>query len=88
MESQIEASNEKLKRAQKRLESAQKRLDVATADAELASNLLNQPTTEIKQTVKSKPVMVAPEYPVQKLDADDEEIDDIEESDEEVEERI
>ena len=86
LESQIEASNEKLKRAQKRLESAQKRLDVATADAELASNLLNQPTTEIKQTVKSKPVMVAPEYPVQKLDADDEEIDDIEESDEEVEE--
>ena len=83
LESQIEASNEKLKRAQKRLESAQKRLDVATADAELASNLLNQPTTEIKQTVKSKPVMVAPEYPVQTLDADDEEIDDIEESDEE-----
>lgn len=86
LESQIEASNEKLKRAQKRLESAQKRLDVATADAELASNLLNQPTTEIKQTVKSKPVMVAPEYPVQTLDADEEEIDDIAESDEEVEE--
>jgi hypothetical protein len=72
LESQIEAANEKLKRAQKRLESAQKRLEAATADAEMASNLLNQPTAEIKQTVKSKPVMAAPEYPVQTVDADEE----------------
>ncbi len=83
LESQIEAANEKLKRAQKRLDSAQKRLEAATVDAELASNLLNQPTSEIKQPVKSKPVMIAPEYPVQTVDADEEyEEDEVEESEE------
>ena len=48
-ESQIEATNEKLKRAKKRLESAQRRLDAATADAEMASNLLNQPESKYNQ---------------------------------------
>ncbi len=85
LESQIEATNEKLKRAKKRLESAQKRLDAATVDAELASALLNQPSVEIKQVVKSKPVMVAPEYPVQTVepeeDIEDEEDEEIEETD-------
>ena len=73
LESQIEATNEKLKRAKKRLESAQRRLEAATVDAELASNLLNQPATEIKP---SKPVMVAPKHEVQVIeesDDDDEE---------------
>ncbi len=68
LESQIEATSEKLKRAKKRLESAQKRLEIATVDAELASTLLNQPSIEIKETVKSKPVVVAPKYPVQKTE--------------------
>lgn len=76
LESQIEATNEKLKRAKKRLDSAQKRLDAATADAELASTLLNQPSVEIKQkTKKNEPVMVAPKYPVQTIE-EDEELDD------------
>ncbi len=74
LESQIEAANEKLKRAKKRLESAQKRLETATVDAELASDLLNQPSSEIKQkTKKSQPVMVAPEYPVQTIEAQEDE---------------
>lgn len=51
LESQIEAVNEKLKRARNRLVSAQRRLETATVDAELASNLLNQPTLEVKQNV-------------------------------------
>lgn len=68
LESQIDATNEKLKRAKKRLESAQKRLDIATADAELASELLNQPAMEIKQNAKNKPVMVAPKHEVQKIE--------------------
>ncbi len=73
LESQIEAANEKLKRAKKRLESAQKRLEVATVDAELASNLLSQPQHEIKQSSKNKPVMVAPEYPMQTIEAQEDE---------------
>ncbi len=72
LESQIEAINEKLKRAKKRLDSAQKRLEIATEDAELASALLNQPAIEIKETVKSKPVVVAPKYPVQKTEVKEE----------------
>ena len=68
LESQIEATNEKLKRAKKRLESAQKRLEIATVDAELASNLLNQPSAEIKQYVKNKPLAVAQKYEVQTTD--------------------
>ena len=59
LESQIDATNEKLKRAQERLKSAQKRLEIATVDAELASNLLNQPADAIKQTTKKAPVIVA-----------------------------
>ena len=60
LESQIEATNEKLKRAKKRLESAQRRLEIATVDAELASELLNQPSSEIKnkKSVKGKSVPV------------------------------
>ena len=78
LESQIEATNEKLKRAKKRLESAQRRLEAATVDAELASDLLNQPSVEIKQKPKSKskPVMVAPKYPVQTIEDDEEEVPD------------
>ena len=61
LESQIEATNEKLKRAKKRLESAQRRLEVATVDAELASELLNQPSAEIqnKKISKNKSTSVA-----------------------------
>lgn len=90
LESQIEATNEKLKRAQKRLGSAQKRLEAATVDAELASDLLNQPALEIANTEKTKPVIVAPKYEVQTTenesdeDADDE--GDYEEESEEDEE--
>lgn len=81
LESQIEATNEKLKRAKKRLESAQRRLEVATVDAELASNLLNQPSSEIKQQkTKSKPVIVAPKYEMQKIEPEIPELTD--ESDE------
>ncbi len=80
LEAQIEASNEKLKRAKKRLESAQKRLEIATVDAELASDLLNQPALEIeKQSVKSKPIMVAPRYELQNTDAEDAAEDNVEE---------
>ena len=69
LEAQIEATNEKLKRAKKRLVSAQKRLEVATVDAELASDLLNQPALEIQQQVsKSKKVIVAPKHEVQKAE--------------------
>ncbi len=77
LESQIEATTEKLKRAQKRLDSAQKRLDVATVDAELASDLLNQPALEIQQNVKTKPVMVAPKYEMQPInnESDDDDSD-------------
>lgn len=87
IESQIEAANEKLKRARKRLESAQKRLETATVDAELASDLLNQPATEIPSIEKNKPVMVAPKYELQAAenesvdDTDDEDFEDDEDSD-------
>ena len=87
IESQIEAANEKLKRARKRLESAQKRLETATVDAELASDLLNQPATEIPSIEKNKPVMVAPKYELQATenesvdDTDDEDFEDDEDSD-------
>ena len=83
LESQIEATNEKLKRAKKRLDSAQKRLEVATVDAELASALLNQPAIKIKETVKTKPVVVAPKYPVQKTEVP-EEIEPVDEDEEDV----
>lgn len=87
LESQIEATNEKLKRAKKRLESAQKRLEIATVDAELASELLNQPALEMKSVTKhvgkNKPVMVAPKHAVQRAEPepDDEEYDTKDESD-------
>ena len=72
LESQIDATNEKLKRAKKRLESAQKRLETATVDAELASDLLNQPTAEIKQTTKqatkNHPVTVAQKHELQTVE--------------------
>ena len=89
LESQIEATKEKLKRAKKRVESAQKRLEAATVDAELASNLLNQPSVEVKQKTKSKnkSVMVVPEYPVQTVedaDVSDEEDEEYEDDDDEV----
>lgn len=87
LESQIEATNEKLKRAKKRLESAQKRLEIATVDAELASTLLNQPAIEMKETVKSKPVVVAPKYPVQTTEVV-EEIEPEEEDDDDDEEAV
>lgn len=76
IESQIDATNEKLKRAKKRLVSAQKRLEVATVDAELAADLLNQPALEIQQTAKTKPIMVAPKHEVQKFEPDEDEVDD------------
>ena len=80
IESQIEATNEKIKRAQKRLESAQRRLESATVDAELASDLLNQPTRTVKRDVKhhNKPLTVAPKYEVQTIDSQE---DDYDESD-------
>ena len=84
LESQLEALSEKLKRAKKRLESAQKRLEVATVDAELASELLNQPATEIRQETKTKgnnqPLMAAPKNAVQVIEPEDSE-EDIEEYD-------
>ena len=83
IEAQIDATNEKIKRAKKRLESAQKRLEIATVDAELASDLLNQPETEIVQTApKSKSVTVAQKHEVLPLveeDSDDE--DELDEDD-------
>ena len=64
LESQIDATNEKLKRANERLKSAQRRLETATVDAKLASDLLNQPSVGIKQTVKkAQPVVVAAKRP-------------------------
>jgi len=84
LESQIEATNEKLKRAQKRLESAQKRLEVATVDAELASDLLNQPALEVQNIAKSKPVAVVPKYEVRTTDDEEsveEDDDNIEDND-------
>ncbi len=60
LESQIEATNEKLKRANERLKSAQRRLETATVDAELASELLNQPSGEIRQTAKKQTVVAVP----------------------------
>lgn len=60
LESQIEATNEKLKRANERLKSAQRRLETATVDAELASQLLNQPSGEIKQVTKKQAPLVVP----------------------------
>ena len=94
LESQIEATNEKLKRAKKRLESAQRRLEAATVDAELASDLLNQPSTEIKQKTssksKNKPMVVARNYPVQTMADDDDKDDDdfVEEYDEDTDEEL
>jgi len=94
LESQIEALTEKLKRAKKRLESAQKRLETATTDAELASELLNQPEPEIKtvskRVVKNKPVMVAPKNAVQKIETepDDEADDDVDEDDMDIDDEI
>lgn len=91
LESQIDATNEKLKRAKKRLDSAQKRLEVATVDAELASDLLNQPALEIQQNPKpSKPVMVAPKYEVEKFEPakDESDDDDFDYDDEDVEDEI
>ena len=77
IESQIEATNEKLKRAKKRLESAQRRLETATVDAELASELLNQPPLEIEAPVKSdKSVIVAPKHELQTINQDDEDDED------------
>nr|MBQ0091213.1 hypothetical protein [Candidatus Enterousia merdequi] len=68
LESQIEATNEKLKRAKKRLESAQRRLEAATVDAELASNLLNQPMQKTKQQkTENKSVIVAPKYEIESV---------------------
>ena len=74
LESQIDATNEKLKRAKKRLESAQRRLESATVDAELAGDLLNQPSQEIKQI--NKPIATVPDYPVQTISGDEENDDD------------
>ena len=71
LESQIEATNEKLKRAKKRLESAQRRLEAATVDAELSSDLLNQPETEIVVAPK-KVVAVKKEMPVAKVEVEEE----------------
>lgn len=88
-EAQVDAINEKIKRAKKRLESAQKRLEVATVDAELASALLNQPETQIVHQTpapKSKAVSVAPKYEVvaEPEEESDEEFEDIEEDEEEI----
>ena len=60
LESQLDATGEKLKRAQERLKSAQRRLETATVDAELASELLNLPSGEIKQVVKKQAPVVVP----------------------------
>ena len=79
LESQIDATNEKLKRAKKRLESAQRRLESATVDAELAGDLLNQPSQEIKQT--NKPIATVPDYPVQTISGDEENDDELEDND-------
>jgi hypothetical protein len=90
LEAQIEATNEKLKRAKKRLSSAQKRLEVATVDAELASDLLNQPALEIQQQAsKSKKVVVAPKHEVRKaepkeIEDDEDLVDDFESDDTDV----
>ena len=78
LESQIEATNEKLKRAKKRLESAQRRLESATVDAELASDLLNQPESDIS---KNKSVVVAPKHEIATLKDDEEDEEFEEESD-------
>ena len=78
LESQIDATNEKLKRAKKRLESAQRRLESATVDAELAGDLLNQPSQEIKQT--NKPIATVPDYPVQTISGDEENDDELEDN--------
>ncbi len=80
IESQIEATNEKLKRAKKRLESAQRRLESATVDAELASDLLNQPESDIS---KNKSVVVAPKHEIATVDDDDNDDEDFD--DEEIE---
>jgi len=69
-ESMIDATNEKLKRAKKRLESAQKRLEIATIDAELASNVLNQPALEIVDNVKNEPLAILPKYEIQSVNPD------------------
>jgi hypothetical protein len=81
LESQIEATNEKLKRAKKRLESAQHRLETATVDAELASDLLNQPPLEIEATSKpEKSVIVAPKHELVPQDVETETLKEPEES--------
>ena len=71
LESQIEATNEKLKRAKKRLESAQRRLETATVDAELASELLNRPATELKAIVKNNAVGMPQKYEMQNVKSDE-----------------
>jgi len=64
LESQIDATNEKLKRANERLKSAERRLETATVDAKLASDLLNQPSTGVKQTAKkAEPIVLAAKRP-------------------------
>lgn len=69
LESQIEATNEKLNRAKERLKSAQRRLETATVDAELASDLLNQSTEDIEQTANKKDsLIVAPKNRVAKVE--------------------
>ena len=69
LESQIEATNEKLKRAQDRLKSAQRRLETATVDAELASDLLNQSAEENEHSSKKNDsLIVAPKHRVAKVD--------------------
>ena len=72
-ESQIESTQEKIKRANKRLESAEKRLETATIDAKLASDLLNQPSLEIKQPTRNKPMIVMPNHEAN-IDAPDNEV--------------
>ena len=89
LESQIEVTNEKLKRANERLKSAQRRLETATVDAELASQLLNQPSNEIKQVSKKRPVEVVPvkkTLPVRakKIEPEYDEYEESEESEEEI----
>lgn len=68
-ESQIDATNEKLRRAKKRLVSAQKRLVAAEDDAEAAREVLarleNIPeTTAVPAVVRDNPVAEIPENPV------------------------
>ena len=77
IESQIEAVTEKLNRAKSRLASAQRRLEVATVDAELASNVLNRPPLENKNTKKVKTMPMDNKHEVKSLPVEPEyEVDD------------